>query len=77
MVGGLVTKGEFKRGGQAVIRRGDEVLGNATIIGLQQGPEKVESVPKNQECGVLIGTKLQLEADDLIDHVALAPAGPP
>ena len=69
LVGGLVTKGEFKRGGQAVIRRGDEVLGNATIIGLQQGPEKVESVPKNQECGVLIGTKLQLEADDLIDCV--------
>ena len=69
LVGGLVTKGEFKRGGQAVIRRGDETIGSASIIGLQQGPEKVESVPKNQECGVLIGTKIQLQADDYIDCV--------
>ncbi len=69
LVGGLVTKGELRKSGTMQIRRAGEIIGTAKILGLQQGPEKVETVPNGQECGVLLGTKITLAANDQLDCV--------
>lgn len=67
LVGGVVTKGELRKNGTMQIRRDGEIIGSAKILGLQQGPEKVEFVPNGQECGVLLGTKLLIQSDDVLD----------
>ncbi len=69
LVGGLVTKGELRRSGRMRIHRAGDVLGEAKILGLQQGPERVETVPHGQECGVLLGTKLMIQPDDILECV--------
>jgi len=67
LVGGLVTKGELRKNAMIEVRRAGEVIGTAKILGLQQGPEKVDTVPNGQECGVLLGTKLTIQPDDYLD----------
>lgn len=69
LVGGLVTKGELRRSGVMQIRRGTDVVGTVKILGLQQGPERVELVSNGEECGVLLGTKIQIAAGDYLDCV--------
>lgn len=69
LVGGEVTKGELRRSGRMRILRDGALLAEATIVGLQQGPERMERVEKGQQCGVLLGTTVAVQEGDLLECV--------
>ncbi len=67
--GGEVTKGKLSLPAQARITRGDEVIGEAELIGLKKGPQEVKEVVEGEMCGVQLKTekKILVEEGDKID----------
>ncbi len=66
VVGGIVTIGPMSVGDKIKIIRNDEDLGRGTITGFQQAKAEVKSVPQDSECGIMIESKIEPKAGDIL-----------
>jgi translation initiation factor IF-2 len=66
IVGGVVSKGEIRKGATVTIERGSLVIGKGTISTLQRGQQQAPTVPQGEECGLGLDTTDQLQVDDVL-----------
>ena len=67
IAGGAVLKGRVVLGSIARVLRGDDVLGEGKIIGLQAGKVDVKDVEAGSECGFSFEGKTRLEVGDILE----------
>jgi len=67
IVGGLVTKGTLRPGLKFRAFRKDESLGEGTVESIQIGPDNVDTVKKDNECGILYKGSFKFKPDDIIE----------
>jgi len=67
VVGGRVIEGKLQTGSTAVVYRGDQPVGEGTVLQLQAGKTDVKEVRQGQECGLKISGKTAIQVDDIID----------
>lgn len=66
VVGGKVTEGRIAVGAIVKIVRQEFEIGNAKIVGLEQGKIKAKEVLEGNECGVLIESKIEIAGGDTL-----------
>lgn len=67
VVGGKVTEGKIVDGGTVRILRRDFEIGKGNIVGIEQGRAKVKEVIEGIECGILIESKVEISAGDILE----------
>ncbi len=67
VVGGIVTIGPMKVGAKIKIVRNDEEIGRGVITGFQQAKAEVQSVAQESECGIMLESKIEPKAGDIIE----------
>ncbi len=65
VVGGRVTEGALTTGRAKIIRR-ENVIGEATILGIEQAKAKAREVLEGNECGIMIASKIEIAIGDVI-----------
>ncbi len=71
VVGGKVKSGVVKKGSKVRIKRGGEIIGAGSILGLQSGKQATESIEKDGEFGAQIESDVQIEVGDSIEAYEL------
>lgn len=66
IVGGKVTEGKVENGVQADVYRGEELLSTGLVGNLQSGKEEVNSVEKDQECGIRFEGEPVIQEGDIL-----------
>ncbi len=66
IIGGKVLDGTLKANTKLEVRRGDEIIGEGTMGGLQSGKIDVQQVETDQECGMRFEGKTVVEVGDII-----------
>jgi translation initiation factor IF-2 len=66
IVGGKVADGEVKRGAKIEIWRNEEKLGEAKLINLQRNKKDIAAAVKGEECGIMCGGDIKVEAGDIL-----------
>lgn len=67
VVGGKVLKGSVKIGATARVIRGEEIIAEGTIKGLQSGKQDVKEVQQGTECGIEFEGKAKIEVGDKLE----------
>lgn len=67
IVGGRVEEGTIKKGGRMDIKRNREIIGNGTILQLQQAKQDVEEVAKGFEFGIMTDSKTTIQEGDVLE----------
>ncbi len=67
VVGGKVLNGKITLGSEVRIMRRDFELGKGKIVELQQNKTKVKEVGEGLECGVLVESKVDISAGDVLE----------
>lgn len=65
VVGGRVTEGALTTGRAKIIRR-ENIIGEATILGIEQAKTKAREVLEGNECGIMIASKIEIAIGDVI-----------
>jgi len=65
-IGGKVVEGILRVRAGIEIERGEEILGRGRILNLQLDKNDVKEVPAGNECGLLIGTSVEIAVGDFI-----------
>lgn len=66
VLGIKVTDGRIARGDKVRILRGEEIVGESTIISVRQGKEQISKVEKGKECGIIISPFLDFTIGDMV-----------
>jgi translation initiation factor IF-2 len=66
IVGGKVIEGEIKKGVKLEIWRGEDLVGEGSLVNLQKNKEDVSLVSKGQECGILYEGEGKIEEGDIL-----------
>lgn len=66
IIGCKVTKGVMQNKIKVRVLRGDQLIGEGVISGLQRGPEKVNEVKEGFECGIKFESQLKAEPEDIL-----------
>jgi len=66
IVGGTVVEGKIKEGSGIEIKRGDDIIGKAVILELQQNKSKAKEVMNGFEFGISLKTNTRIEEGDLL-----------
>jgi translation initiation factor IF-2 len=66
IIGCSVTKGEVRKGLPCDIVRKGATIGHGTIAELQSGKETVREVKKDEECGILLNSFIDIEEGDAL-----------
>ncbi len=69
VVGGLVLSGEIETGNEVRINRRDSIIGEGTIVGLEQNKNKTKSVASGAQCGVLIEARIEIAPGDIVEAI--------
>ena len=67
VIGGKVIEGEIISGASVNIMRRESEIGQAKIVGLEQGKQKISTVTEGLECGILIESKMEISAGDILE----------
>lgn len=67
VVGGRITEGRIASNSVVKIIRRDNEIGAAHIVGLEQGKVKAKEVLEGSECGILIESKFEIAAGDVLE----------
>ncbi|MDE2030883.1 MAG: translation initiation factor IF-2 [Patescibacteria group bacterium] len=67
VIGGKVTTGRISDGANVRIIRRDFEIGRGKIVGLQLNKIKTKEVLEDTDCGVLIETKIDISAGDVLE----------
>lgn len=67
IVGGLVTKGQLRPGLKFRLLRSEKLIGEGQIKSLQIGPNSIDMVKQNDECGINYEGNLKFKLDDIIE----------
>lgn len=65
VIGGRVTEGALTTGRAKIIRR-ENIIGEATILGIEQAKTKTKEVLEGNECGIMIASKIEIAIGDVI-----------
>jgi len=71
ILGGKVLEGEITVGNKVKILRRDFEIGNGQIANLEKNREKISTVEKDSEFGLLLESKIEAMAGDVIESFAL------
>jgi translation initiation factor IF-2 len=66
IIGCKVTKGLMQNRVKVRVLRGDQLIGEGVISGLQRGSEKVNEVKEGFECGIKFESQLKAEPEDIL-----------
>ncbi|MCL4374310.1 translation initiation factor IF-2 [Patescibacteria group bacterium] len=66
VVGVKVNKGKLDLGDELEVYRSDQAIGKAKLVSLKIRAKKVKEVKKNQECGMILSTALDIRTNDVI-----------
>jgi translation initiation factor IF-2 len=66
IIGCKVTKGVMQNRIKVRVLRGDQLIGEGVISGLQRGPERVNEVKEGFECGIKFESELKAEPEDIL-----------
>ncbi len=67
IAGGIVTEGKLSAGAKLRIARGEEYIGEGSIMEVQSGKQTAKEVRGGQECGIKIQSKIKLEIGDRLE----------
>jgi translation initiation factor IF-2 len=67
VIGGRVETGSVRKGDLVKIMRREHEIGRGKIMGLQQGKAEVTSINQDNECGLMIDSKFEPAAGDIIE----------
>jgi translation initiation factor IF-2 len=66
IVGGKISKGEFRKGLKLEVVRGDAKIGTGKIVNLQRDKKDVDLVRRGDEAGILFEGNVKIEKGDII-----------
>ena len=66
VLGVVVLEGRVAKGDKVRLMRGEEVVGESTIISVRQGKNQISKVEKGQEAGVIISPFLDFTIGDML-----------
>ncbi len=66
IIGGRVTKGEVKKGGEVEVWRGKEKITEGKLINIKKEEKDVERILENEEFGMLLESKERVEEGDVL-----------
>jgi len=66
IIGCKVMKGVMQNKVKVRVLRGDQLIGEGVIAGLQRGPEKVNEVKEGFECGIRFESEIKAEPEDVL-----------
>ena len=66
IVGGKVLEGEAKRGVKIEVLRNEEKIGEVKLINLQRNKKEISEASKGEECGIMCGGEVKVEAGDIL-----------
>jgi len=66
IVGGTVAEGKLRDNAQIEIQRGEQTVGTATVLELQQNKIKTKEILKGYEFGISLKTETKIEAGDIL-----------
>lgn len=66
VIGCKVKEGIMKRGGKVYVVREDEIMGEGKVISLRTLKETINEAKKNQECGVILDSKVEVAEGDTL-----------
>lgn len=69
IVGGKVAEGKMKPETKAILKRGEEVIGEGKITNLQVGPTKTDQVAKGKECGITFIGEQKIKENDRVECI--------
>ena len=67
VVGGKVTTGRITLGGNVRIMRRDFEIGSGKIVELQMNKIKTKEVLENNDCGILVESKIDIASGDVLE----------
>lgn len=67
IIGGLVTKGQLRPGLKFRQLRDEKIISEGQIQSLQIGPDNVDLVKQNDECGISYEGNLKFKPDDIVE----------
>ena len=67
IIGGKVIEGSALKDSKLRLMRGDEIIGEATMLKLQANKQDTSEVLKNQECGIQYKGKVKAEPGDVFE----------
>lgn len=71
VVGGKVLEGKITVDGTVRILRRDFEIGRGKIVGLEQGKMKSKEVEADTECGILVESKSEIAAGDILESFVI------
>ncbi len=66
IAGCIVTSGKMSLGDKVHLRRDDKIITDATISSLKQGKVDAKEITQDQECGIVLKPRLNIQENDII-----------
>lgn len=66
VLGISVVEGRIAKGDKIRILRGEEKIGESSVVSVRQGKDQVSKVEKGNECGIVISPKLDFTIGDMV-----------